>query len=59
MRVNGKTADYYNTQAVSYGLQLGIQWFGYAMFFRTDEALGYLGVNEATILLPQIYVSNE
>ncbi len=42
LRVNGKTADYYNTLAVSYGLQLGVQWFGYAMFFRTDEALGYL-----------------
>ncbi len=42
LRVNGKTAGYYNTVAVSYGLQLGVQWFGYAMFFRTDEALGYL-----------------
>jgi lipid-binding SYLF domain-containing protein len=42
LRVNGKTADYYNTLAVSYGLQLGVQWFGYAMFFRTDESLGYL-----------------
>ena len=42
LRVKGKTAGYYSTVAVSYGLQLGIQWFGYAMFFRTDQALGYL-----------------
>jgi lipid-binding SYLF domain-containing protein len=42
LRANGKTAGYYNTLAVSYGLQVGVQWFGYAMFFRTDEALGYL-----------------
>ncbi len=42
LRVNGKTADYYNTLAVSYGLQLGVQWFGYAMFFRTDDAHDYL-----------------
>lgn len=42
LRVNGKTDGYYSSIAVSYGLQLGVQWFGYAMFFRTDEALGYL-----------------
>ncbi len=40
--MNGKTAGYYSSIAVSYGLQLGVQWFGYAMFFRTDEAHGYL-----------------
>ena len=42
LRVNGKTAGYYSSIAVSYGLQLGAQWFGYAMFFMTDEAHGYL-----------------
>ncbi len=42
LRANGKTAGYYSTVAVSYGLQAGVQWFGYAMFFRTDKALGYL-----------------
>ncbi len=42
LRMKGKTAGYYSTVAVSYGLQAGVQWFGYAMFFRTDEALGYL-----------------
>ena len=38
----GKPIGYYNTIAASYGLQAGAQSFGYAMFFMTDEALGYL-----------------
>ena len=42
LRVNGKTDGYYSSIAVSYGLQLGVQWFGYAMFFRTDKAHAYL-----------------
>jgi lipid-binding SYLF domain-containing protein len=42
LRVDGKTDGYYSTIAVSYGLQLGVQWFGYAMFFRTDDAHDYL-----------------
>jgi lipid-binding SYLF domain-containing protein len=42
LRVNGKTAGYYNTVAVSYGLQAGVQWFGYAMYFMNDSALKYL-----------------
>ena len=42
LRVNGKTAGYYGSVAVSYGLQLGVQWFGYAMFFRSDKAHAYL-----------------
>ncbi len=41
LRVNGRTSGYYSTVAVSYGLQAGVQWFGYVMFFRTDEAFGY------------------
>jgi len=36
------TVGYYTTVAASYGLQLGAQAFGYAMFFMTDEALEYL-----------------
>ena len=39
---NGKTAGYYNTVAASYGLQVGVQSFGYALFFMTDEDLGYI-----------------
>jgi lipid-binding SYLF domain-containing protein len=42
LRQNGKTTGYYNTIAASYGLQAGIQGFGYALFFMNDEALSYL-----------------
>ena len=42
LRGNEKTAGYYNSVAVSYGLQAGIQWFGYAMYFMNDSALDYL-----------------
>ncbi len=36
---SGKTAGYYNTRAVSVGLQAGAQSFGYAMFFMSDKVL--------------------
>jgi len=39
---NGKPAGYYNSVAASYGLQAGIQVFGYALFFMNDDALAYL-----------------
>jgi len=42
LRENGKTVAYYNTVAASYGLQIGGQSFGFAMFFMDDEALNYL-----------------
>jgi len=38
----GRTAGYYNSLAASYGLQAGIQRFGYALFFMNDAALAYL-----------------
>ncbi len=39
---NGATESYYNIAAASYGLQVGIQSFGYAMFLMTDSAVEYL-----------------
>jgi len=39
---NGVPVAYYNTSAVSYGLQAGVQSFGYALFFMTDEDMAYL-----------------
>lgn len=42
LRRQGKTAGYYNTVAASYGLQAGIQSFGYILFFMSDSALAYL-----------------
>jgi lipid-binding SYLF domain-containing protein len=38
----GKTAGYYNAVQVSYGLQAGLQQYGYALFFMSDKALGWL-----------------
>ena len=40
--VNGKVTAHYNSVAASYGLQAGVQAFGYAMFLMTDNALQYL-----------------
>jgi len=39
---DGKTVAYYNTVAASYGLQAGLQKFGYALFFMTESALKWL-----------------
>ena len=46
MRKQGKNAGYYNTVAASYGLQAGVQSFGYVLFFMTDSALAYLDKSE-------------
>ena len=46
LRIEGKTAGYYNTGAASFGLQAGAQTFGYALFFITDKALAYLQSSE-------------
>ena len=42
LRRRGKTTGYYNSVAASYGLQAGVQVFGYALFLMTDSALSYL-----------------
>jgi len=44
--VNGKTEGYYNISAASYGLQAGVQEFGYVMFLMTDAARSYLDTSE-------------
>ncbi|MCU0599703.1 MAG: lipid-binding SYLF domain-containing protein [Desulfobacterales bacterium] len=46
LRINGKTTGYYNSVAASYGLQAGVQKFGYALFFMTDSSLEYLKKSE-------------
>lgn len=43
---NGRAAGYYNTIAGSYGLQAGIQRYGYALFFMNEGALSYLDKSE-------------
>jgi lipid-binding SYLF domain-containing protein len=42
----GRAAGYYNTVAGSYGLQAGIQRYGYALFFMNEAALSYLDKSE-------------
>ena len=42
LKKNDRTAGYYNSIAASYGLQAGVQVFGYALFFMNDGALSYL-----------------
>ncbi len=39
---NGKITRYYNSVAASYGLQAGIQKFGYALFLMNDSALKWI-----------------
>ncbi|MCB8881576.1 hypothetical protein ACELLULO517_15105 [Acidisoma cellulosilytica] len=38
----GRVTGHYSSAAASYGLQVGAQWFGYALFLMTDTALSYL-----------------
>jgi lipid-binding SYLF domain-containing protein len=42
LRKRGVDAGEYRSMAASYGLQAGVQWFGYALFFMNDKALAYL-----------------
>jgi lipid-binding SYLF domain-containing protein len=57
----GRTVGYYNSVAASYGLQAGIQEFGYALFFMNDKALAALnstngfelGVGPSVVLVDQ------
>jgi lipid-binding SYLF domain-containing protein len=43
---NGKVIAHYNSVAASYGLQAGVQGFGYAMMLMTDNALQYLNKSD-------------
>lgn len=59
LRENGRTTGYYRSVAASYGLQAGIQSFGYALFFMNEKALHYfreshgfeLGVGPSIVVL--------
>ena len=43
---NGKAVGFYNTASASFGMQAGLQNFGYALFFMTDSDLKYLDKSE-------------
>lgn len=40
--VHGNAAGHYRTAAASYGLQAGVQKFGYALFFMNQKALDWV-----------------
>ena len=42
----GTIVGHYNSVAASYGLQAGVQKFGYALFLMNDKALAYLDKSE-------------
>lgn len=46
LRMQGRNVGYYNTVSASYGLQAGVQVFGYALFLMSDTALDYLNKSE-------------
>lgn len=45
IRDSGEISGFYQTTAASYGLQAGVQEFGYALFFMNDEA--YRSINRS------------
>ena len=61
LRVKGKTAGYYNAVAASYGLQAGVQTFGYAVFFMNKTKLKYLDESEGWEIggAPSLVVMNK
>ncbi|MGZ8196498.1 MAG: lipid-binding SYLF domain-containing protein [Methylosarcina sp.] len=46
LRVRGRTVGYYNSVAASYGMQAGVQAYGYALFFMSDVSMDYLNRSE-------------
>jgi lipid-binding SYLF domain-containing protein len=42
LREHGQTVGYYRTASASYGLQAGVEEFGYALFFMDRSSLNYL-----------------
>ncbi len=47
LREKGKTVGYYSTVTASHGLQVGVQRFGYALFFMNDSSLKWLAKSDA------------
>jgi lipid-binding SYLF domain-containing protein len=46
LKKGGSTVGYYSSMAGSYGLQAGVQSFGYILFFMNDKSLEYLDNSE-------------
>ena len=58
---DGKVIGYYNTVSGSYGLQIGVQKYGYALFFMTESMLKYLDKSDGWELgtAPNIVVADK
>jgi lipid-binding SYLF domain-containing protein len=46
LRQHGQTMAYYRSLAASYGLQAGVQTFGYVLFFMDDASVQYLNKSD-------------
>jgi len=46
LREDGRTRGYYSTAGASYGLQIGVQSFGYALFLMNDKSMNMLNSNQ-------------
>jgi lipid-binding SYLF domain-containing protein len=61
LRQGGQTAGYYNVAAASYGLQIGVESFGYALFLMNGKAMSFLnsqggwqvGVGPSVVVMDQ------
>ena len=61
LRINNRSVGYYSTTSVSYGLQAGVQKFGYALFLMDKDAIRYvdqsdgweLGVGPSIVLVDE------
>ena len=42
LREDGRTRGYYSTAGASYGLQIGVQSFGYVLFLMNDKSMSML-----------------
>ena len=42
LRIGGRSRGYYTIAAASFGLQAGVEWFSYVLFFMDRSALRYL-----------------
>ncbi len=61
LRVGGRVAGYYNSLSASWGLQIGGQIYGYAVFLMTHKALDYLNRSDGWEIGvgPTVVVVNE
>jgi lipid-binding SYLF domain-containing protein len=61
LRENNQPAGYYSIAAASYGLQIGVQSFGYALFLMNNNAMNFLngqggwqvGVGPSVVIMNQ------